>query len=121
MKGLFRWDSPFSQKLALVGNLIMLNILWIVCSLPIITMGAATTALYYTVFQYQTNGEDAVFRPFFRGFAKNFKQYYGRSCKEYIEFIRICKAEDMLLFTDFDLRKQEKEGKTKCILSSGSC
>ena len=36
-------------------------------------------------------------------FAKNFKRYYGRSCKEYIEFIRICKAEDLLLFTDFDL------------------
>lgn len=36
-------------------------------------------------------------------FAKNFKQYYGRSCKEYIEFIRISKVEDMLLFTDFDL------------------
>lgn len=36
-------------------------------------------------------------------FAKNFKQYYGRSCKEYIEFIRICKAEDLLLFTDCDL------------------
>lgn len=36
-------------------------------------------------------------------FAKNFKQYYGRSCKEYMEFIRICKAEDLLLFTDFDL------------------
>ncbi|MGN1180072.1 MAG: AraC family transcriptional regulator [Suilimivivens sp.] len=36
-------------------------------------------------------------------FAKNFKQYYGRSCKEYIEFIRISKAEDLLLFTDFDL------------------
>ena len=36
-------------------------------------------------------------------FAKNFKQYYGRSCKEYIEFIRINKVEDLLLFTDFDL------------------
>lgn len=36
-------------------------------------------------------------------FAKNFKQYYGRSCKEYIEFIRISKVEDLLLFTDFDL------------------
>ncbi len=36
-------------------------------------------------------------------FAKNFKQIYGRSCKEYIEFVRICKAEDLLLFTDFDL------------------
>ncbi len=36
-------------------------------------------------------------------FAKNFKQIYGRSCKEYIEFVRISKAEDLLLFTDFDL------------------
>lgn len=36
-------------------------------------------------------------------FAQNFKQYYGRSCKEYIEFIRVSKAADMLLFTDFDL------------------
>ena len=36
-------------------------------------------------------------------FAKNFKQYYGRSCKEYIEFIRINRVEDLLLFTDFDL------------------
>lgn len=74
MNGLFRWDSPIMQKLALVGNLIMLNILWILCSLPIVTMGAATAALYYTVFQYQTKEEDAVFRPFFRGFAQNFKQ-----------------------------------------------
>ncbi len=36
-------------------------------------------------------------------FAKNFKQFYGRSCKEYIEFIRISKVENLLLFTDFDL------------------
>ena len=74
MGNIFRWDSPFSQKIAKVGNLVLLNILWIVCSLPVVTMGAATTALYYTVFQYQTNGEDEVFRPFFRAFAKNFLQ-----------------------------------------------
>lgn len=36
-------------------------------------------------------------------FAKSFKQFYGRSCKEYIEFVRVCKAEDLLLFTDYDL------------------
>ena len=36
-------------------------------------------------------------------FAKQFKQLYGRSCKEYIEYIRIIKTEDMLLFTDYDL------------------
>ncbi len=36
-------------------------------------------------------------------FAKKFKQLYGRSCKEYIEYIRVTKAEDLLLFTDYDL------------------
>lgn len=36
-------------------------------------------------------------------FAKQFRRLYGQSCKEYIELIRICKAEDMLLFTNHDL------------------
>lgn len=36
-------------------------------------------------------------------FAKSFRQIYGRSFKEYLEFVRISKAEDFLLFTDFDL------------------
>lgn len=36
-------------------------------------------------------------------FAKKFKQLYGCSCKEYIEYIRVTKAEDLLLFTDNDL------------------
>ena len=34
-------------------------------------------------------------------FAKQFRQIYGRSCKEYIEYIRVIKTEDMLLFTDY--------------------
>lgn len=36
-------------------------------------------------------------------FAKSFLKMYGKSCKEYIEYIRILKVEDYLLFTDFDL------------------
>ncbi len=36
-------------------------------------------------------------------FAKKFKQLYGRSCKEYIEYIRVTKIEDLLLFSDYDL------------------
>lgn len=36
-------------------------------------------------------------------FAKKFKKIYGFSCKEYIERFRVCKVEDYLLFTDFDL------------------
>ena len=36
-------------------------------------------------------------------FAKNFREIYGQSCKKYMEFIRLCKVEEMLLFTNFDL------------------
>lgn len=36
-------------------------------------------------------------------FAKSFREMFGRSCKEYIEYQRICKVESFLLFTDFDL------------------
>ena len=36
-------------------------------------------------------------------FAKSFKELYGLSCKKYIEFIRLCKVEDLLKSTDFDL------------------
>lgn len=39
----------------------------------------------------------------YSNFAKLFKQIYGKSCKDYIEFIKICKTQDMLLFTDYDL------------------
>ncbi len=42
-------------------------------------------------------------------FARLFRQLYGQSCKEYIEFIRICKAEDMLLFTNSDLNYISQE------------
>lgn len=36
-------------------------------------------------------------------FAKKFREVYGMSCKEYIERMRIFKAEEFLLFTDYDL------------------
>ncbi|MBP3921462.1 MAG: AraC family transcriptional regulator [Ruminiclostridium sp.] len=36
-------------------------------------------------------------------FAKKFLQVYGKTCKEYIEEIRLYKVEELLLFTDFDL------------------
>ena len=36
----------------------------------------------------------------YSNFAKQFKAQFGRTCKEYIEFIRICKADSLLLYTD---------------------
>ena len=36
-------------------------------------------------------------------FAKTFRSLYKQTCKEYIEFVRLNKAENMLLFTNYDL------------------
>ena len=36
----------------------------------------------------------------YSNFAKQFKTQFGKTCKEYIEFIRICKADTLLLYTD---------------------
>ena len=40
-------DSPVIAFLNKATDLILLNFLWILCSLPVITAGAATAAMYY--------------------------------------------------------------------------
>ena len=50
--------NPLFSFLNLLGQLILLSILWTVCCLPIITVGASTVALYYTVVKVlRRNGE----------------------------------------------------------------
>ncbi|MBR4289823.1 MAG: YesL family protein [Oscillospiraceae bacterium] len=74
MKEQFNLNSPWMQRFAMLTNLVMLNILWLICCIPVVTAGAATSALYYTIFQYHTKQDDAVLQPFFRGFRTNFQQ-----------------------------------------------
>ena len=48
-------------------------------------------------------------------FAKTFHKLYGQSCKEYMEFLRLTKAEKLLLFTDYDLNYiSEETGFSDC-------
>ncbi|MEE1328406.1 MAG: YesL family protein [Oscillospiraceae bacterium] len=74
MKELFNLNSPWVQRFAMLTNLVCLNLLWLVCCIPVFTAGAATAALYHTVFLYHNKEDDAVLRPFFRAFRTNFKQ-----------------------------------------------
>lgn len=39
----------------------------------------------------------------YSAFAAKFRSLYGQSCKDYIERMRICKAEEYLLFTDLEI------------------
>lgn len=56
------------------GNIFFLNILFILCSLPIITIGASTTATYSVMMKIVRNEEGTVGAAFFRSFKENFKQ-----------------------------------------------
>lgn len=58
---------PFFGKLA---DLLGLSLLWVVCSLPIVTMGAATTALYDSVSHCLRKGENGPMARFFSSFKK---------------------------------------------------
>ena len=69
----FNFDNPFFRALGKVVDCIWLCILWLVCSLPVLTMGASSTALYYTVHKRIRGGRGYTTRAFFKAFKDNFK------------------------------------------------
>ena len=74
MKKFFGYDGPIFSFLEKVASLLWLNILWIICCIPIITIGAATSSLYYVTLKMIKNEESYIAKSFFRAFKENFKQ-----------------------------------------------
>ena len=70
----FSYESRFSQLLLKLCYACYLNLLWFVCSIPIFTIGASTTALYYACLKIVRDEENNVAAQFFRSFKENFKQ-----------------------------------------------
>ena len=70
----FSYDSKFSQIMLKFCYACWLNLLWAVCSIPIVTVGASTTALYYVMLKLARGEEGNVTTMFFRSFRENFKQ-----------------------------------------------
>lgn len=57
-----------------ISDLMILNFLWIICSLPIITIGASTTALYNMTLKVIDETEGYLFKNFLKAFTQNFKK-----------------------------------------------
>ena len=55
-------------------DLFVLNLLFLICSLPVITIGASLTAMYATSLRSVRYGDGYVFKTFFTAFKKSFKQ-----------------------------------------------
>lgn len=70
----FNMDNKFFVFMGKIADLCMLNLLCIICCIPIVTAGASLTALYYVTMKMVRNEEAYIFRSFFRSFKQNFKQ-----------------------------------------------
>lgn len=67
-------NSPVVVFLNKVTDLILLNAVYLICCIPVFTIGAATTALYYVCIVSIRQGDGYVIRRFFKSFKENFTQ-----------------------------------------------
>lgn len=74
MKGIFGYDSPLMGALTSIGDCICLSVLWIVFSLPIVTIGASTTALYAAAYHAVRKKDRGLWAAFWGAFKENFKR-----------------------------------------------
>lgn len=74
MSEIFTTDNMVIRILNRIGDILILHFLWLLCSLPIVTIGASTTALYYTAMKAVKYEDGYVARRFFKSFKENFRQ-----------------------------------------------
>ena len=74
MGGLFSIDNPFWQFVSRLLHILLLNLLWFVCSIPVVTIGAAATAVYSVTLKMVRNQEGYIIKSFFKAFRDNFRQ-----------------------------------------------
>ncbi|MBC5742442.1 YesL family protein [Lachnospiraceae bacterium MD308] len=74
MSNLFNLDGSILQFINKIVYSVYLNILWFVCCIPIVTIGASTTALFYVTLKMAKNEEGNITKSFFHSFKDNLKQ-----------------------------------------------
>ena len=73
MNGIFSWDSPLMKLLSRLGDWIALNVLFVISCIPVITIGAACTALYDSIGRIQQN-EGFDWKSYWNAFRRDFKK-----------------------------------------------
>lgn len=74
MQELFSMKGPFARFMNLLWDLICISIAWFLCSIPVVTVGAASTAAYYAAAKVIRHHAGHIFPEFFSCFKTNFKQ-----------------------------------------------
>ena len=71
---LFGIDGKIYKFLDKFWQMVWISVLWIVCSIPIVTIGASSTAAYYAMVKSVRKYEDRPTKDFFKSFKQNFVQ-----------------------------------------------
>lgn len=73
MREIFNYDNKFFRVMAYLFDLVVLNIMWILFSLPVVTIGISTCALFRVVLDQQSGEEGYLIRGFLKAFRKYWK------------------------------------------------
>ena len=74
MSGIFAPDSALMRFLTRIADLMILNVLFIVTSLPVVTLGASLTALNFVALRIATDTDRTIVADYFQSFRRDFRQ-----------------------------------------------
>lgn len=74
MRNLFNPENPVWVFMGKLVDMLVLTVLWVITSLPVVTIGASTAALYYVTLKLVNDEEGYVAPSYFRAFKENLRQ-----------------------------------------------
>lgn len=102
MGSLFDINSKFMQFLYKAADLILLNVLTLLCCIPVVTIGPAFSAMHYVLLRIYRNEERGLLRDFFHSFVSNLKQGIVLTVGYLLYFL--------LLILDYQLASRTENG-----------
>ncbi|MGN0464984.1 MAG: YesL family protein [Lachnospiraceae bacterium] len=67
-------ENPFFEFMGRVGDMILLNIVFLICCIPLLTIGASYTAMYAVLLEWKEKKDIFIIREFFYYFKLNLRQ-----------------------------------------------
>lgn len=74
MSRLFSPDNPVMQFISKIFDLVVLNLIFILGCIPVVTIGASISALYYVSLKMVRGEDPYIWQNFWKAFRQNFKQ-----------------------------------------------
>jgi len=76
MRKFFNLDSPFMIFLSNLTDIVILNVICLICCIPIVTIGPAVTAMHYVTLKIVKDENGYIVKNFFKSFKENFRQAF---------------------------------------------